>query len=103
MKKGLQKTLGRVQPPRVRLTYDVEVGDEIRAKELPFILGIMADLSGEPLEALPPLAERQFATIDSDNFETVIKSIRPRLHLNWPNESSRAGVELFFESIDDIF
>jgi type VI secretion system protein ImpC len=85
VKGSLQETLGRVRPPRVQITYDVELGDAIEMRELPFIVGVIADLSGEvdPALPLPPLKERSFVMIDRDNFDTVLQKIRPRLNLRW--------------------
>ncbi len=85
MKGSLQETLGRVRPPRVQITYDVELGDAIEMRELPFVVGIMADLSGAPLEPLPAIKDRQFVSIDRDNIDTIMQKIRPRLRLSWPD------------------
>lgn len=91
MKGSLQETLGRVRPPRVQITYDVELGDAVEMRELPFIVGIIADLSGEPEQPLPPLKERSFVFVDRDNIDTVMGKIRPRLNLKWPEESKAAS------------
>lgn len=102
----MQHKLGRVRPPRVQITYDVETGDAIEKKELPFIVGILADLSGKPLEALPPMKERKFVEIDRDNFDEVMGSIAPRLAFSVPNvlggEEPNFGVELVLKSINDL-
>ena len=74
MPESTQHKLDRVRPPRVQITYDVEIGDAIVKKELPFVVGIMADLAGEPAEALPLLRDRKFVEIDRDNFNDVMKA-----------------------------
>ena len=78
-RESIQSKLGRVRPPRVHITYDVEVGDAIQLKELPFVVGVLSDLSGRPDEALPPLKDRKFVEIDRDNFDAVLKGMKPRL------------------------
>ena len=89
MGESIQKRLGRVRPPRVQITYDVEVGDAIVKKELPFVVGIMADLAGDRTVredlGLPPLAEyklRTFAAVDRDNFDDIMKTVAPALKLS---------------------
>src|SRR2546428_13541079 len=79
MPESLQHKLDRVRPPRVQITYDVETGGAIQKKELPFVVGVLADLSGKPAESLPKLKERKFVEIDRDNFNDVLASARPRL------------------------
>lgn len=106
MPESTQHKLDRVRPPRVQITYDVEIGDAIEKKQLPLVAGIMADLSGKPAEALPPLKKRKFVEIDRDNFDGVLKSISPRLAFNVPNritdEEVQVGVELKFSSMEDF-
>src|SRR5947209_12482097 len=85
MPESTQHKLDRVRPPRVQITYDVEIGDAIVMKELPFVVGIMSDLSGKPAEPLPPLKERKYVEIDRDNFNDIMKSIGPRLALRADN------------------
>ena len=107
MSESLQKKLSRVRPPRVQITYDVETGGAIERKELPFVIGVMADLSGEPAEPLPRLADRKFVAIDRDNFDEVMKSAAPRLALRVPNRlqpdaGDNLNVELTFEKFDDF-
>ena len=110
MPESTQHKLDRVRPPRVQITYDVEIGDAIVMKELPFIVGIMADLSGHPVEALPPLKERKYVEIDRDNFNDIMKAIGPRLALRVKNTLSSGNgsgdenlnVELKFNSIEDF-
>ena len=81
MADSLQKWVGRNRPPRVQITYDVEIGDAIEKKELPFVVGLMSDLSGDPAEPLPKLRDRRFVEIDRDNFNEVMEKITPRLDL----------------------
>ena len=81
MADSLQKWVGRNRPPRVQITYDVEIGDAIDKKELPFVVGLMSDLSGDPAEPLPKLRDRRFVEIDRDNFNEVMEKITPRLDL----------------------
>src|SRR3954447_12272874 len=106
MPESTQKKLSRIRPPRVQITYDVEIGDAIQMKELPFVVGIMADLSGKPAEALPQLKERKFVEIDRDNFNDVLASCAPRLALRADNklskDDSKLNVELHFRNIDDF-
>jgi len=96
----------RVRPPRVHITYEVETGDAMQLKELPFVLGVMADLSGQPKEQLPRLADRKFVEIDRDNFNAVLNSIRPRLALRVKNrltdEDTDLSVELNFDKLEDF-
>ena len=81
MADSLQKWVGRNRPPRVQITYDVEIGDAIEKKELPFVVGLMSDLSGNPAEPLQKLRDRRFVEIDRDNFNEVMEKITPRLDL----------------------
>lgn len=106
MPESTQKKLSRIRPPRVQITYDVEIGDAIQMKELPFVAGIMADLSGKPAEALPKLKDRKFVEIDRDNFNDVLASCAPRLALRVDNklatDDTKLNVELSFRNIDDF-
>ena len=106
MAESTQHKLDRVRPPRVQITYDVEIGDAIVMKELPFIVGIMANLSGQPEEPLPPLRDRKYVEIDRDNFNDILKSVAPRLALKVKNtladDDSSLGVELKFNNLDDF-
>lgn len=103
---SIQKKLSRVRPPRVHITYDVHIGDAIEMKELPFVMGVLADLSGNPDEALPRLRDRKFVEIDRDNFNAAMKGMKPRLAYKVDNklaeDDSQMGVELRFNSIDDF-
>jgi type VI secretion system protein ImpB len=101
-----QKTLERVRRPRVQISYDVETVGGMRKIELPFVVGVLADLSGMPKEALKPLRERKFVPIDRDNFNKVLAKMEPRLALRVQNrltdEDTKLGAELFFKEIDDF-
>lgn len=106
MPESIQHKLDRVRPPRVQITYDVEIGDAIVMKELPFVMGIMADLSGKPEEPLPPMKERKFVFIDRDNFNEVLASAKPRLAFQAQNrltdEDKKLNVALTFSHIEDF-
>lgn len=105
---SVQKKLERVRPPRVHVTYDVEVGDAIEVKELPFVMGVLADLSGQPVDPLPRLKERRFIEVTPDNFDGVLESMRPRAAFSVENKLSddpAAGqlkVELNFKKLEDF-
>jgi type VI secretion system protein ImpB len=103
MSDSLQKWVGRNRPPRVQITYDVEIGDAIEKKELPLVVGLLADLSGQPLVPLPKLKERRFIEIDRDNFNEVMGKIAPRLDISVPDTLKGEGnlkVELNFTEFD---
>src|ERR1051325_9927392 len=106
MPESTQHKLDRVRPPRVQITYDVEIGDAIVMKELPFVVGIMADLSGHPEEPLPPLKQRKYVEIDRDNFNDIMKAVGPRLAMRVGNRLTGNGdmmnVELNFKNLDDF-
>ncbi len=89
--------------PRVHLTYDVEVGGAIQVKELPFVMGVLADLSGKPIEALPKMKDRKFVEIDRDNFNKVLNAIKPRLAFQVDNtlqdDNTKINVELKFRPL----
>lgn len=105
-KESLQHKLDRVRPPRVQITYDVEVGGAIEMKELPFVLGVMGDFVGKPEEPLPALKNRKFVEIDPDNFNQVLAGMKPRLAFSTENklqdDGSKLGIELKFNSIEDF-
>ena len=107
-KESTQKALGRIRPPRVQITYDVETNGAIEMKELPFVMGILADLSGNPEQPLPNLKDpkRKFVEIDRDNFDEVMQGMAPRLAYKvdskLTNDDSKIGVELKFNGIDDF-
>src|SRR4029078_12947727 len=106
MSESSQKALGRIRPPRVQITYDVETGGAIEKKELPLIVGIMADLAGKQEPPAPPIKMRKFVEIDRDNFNDVMKSIGPRLAFAIPNrlkdDDSQLMVELKFSNVGDL-
>lgn len=102
-----QKWLLRNRPPRVKITYDVETGGAIERRELPFIMGLLADLSGKPEAPPPPLKERKFVEIDRDNFNGVMASIKPQLAIQVPNRlvadaKDNISVKLAFAKLDDF-
>jgi type VI secretion system protein ImpB len=101
-----QKTLERVRRPRVQISYDVETVGGMRKVELPFVVGVMADLSGMPAKPLPAMKERKFVPIDRDNFNKVLAKMEPRLALRVQNkltdENTKLGAELNFRHIDDF-
>jgi len=106
MAESTQHKLDRIRPPRVQITYDVEIGGAIQMKELPFVVGIMCDLSGKPEEPLPKLKERKFVEIDRDNFNDVLAASKPRLTFQVDNklvdDGSKLNVELKFSHMDDF-
>jgi len=107
-KQSNQKKLERVRPPRVNITYDVEVGDAIQVKELPFAMGVLGDFTGQPSEPLPKLKDRKFVEVTPDNFDTVLAGMKPHLSFSVENklsEDSNAGqlkVDLHFKSLADF-
>jgi len=107
-RESVHKKLDRVRSPRVHVTYDVEIGDAIELKEIPFVMGVLADLSGKPEEALPRLKERRFIEINPDNFDSVLASMKPRVAFTVENKVSddpnagKIGVDLRFNSMEDF-
>ena len=105
-KDSVQKRLQKVRPPRVQLTYDVEKGDAIEEKELPFVVGVLGDFSGNPEQPLPRVKDRRFVNVDLDNFDEVMEGMAPRTVYRVPNrisdEGGEFGVELKFKSIEDF-
>ena len=105
-KESLQHTLDRVRSPRVQITYDVEIGDAIHMKEIPFVVGVLGDLAGKPDEPLPKLKDRKFVEIDRDNFNIVLENMKPRLAFKVDNkltdEDTKMAVEMNFKSLDDF-
>jgi type VI secretion system protein ImpB len=104
-KESSQKAIARTRPPRVQIEYDVEVNGASKKVQLPFVMGVMADLSGKPAEPLPPIAERKFLEFDSDNFDDRMAAIKPRVAATVPNAltgGGNMGVELVFEKMDDF-
>lgn len=108
MGESTQHKLDRVRPPRVQITYDVETLGAIQLKELPFVVGILADLSGkrDPDQPLPKVKERKFVEIDRDNFDDILNSCTPRLSLRVKNkladDGSDLSLKLKFEKLDDF-
>src|SRR4030042_6675592 len=104
-KKSSQKFIARNRAPRVQIEYDVELYGAEKKVNLPFVMGVMADLSGKPEEALPALADRKFLEIDVDNFDDRLKAAKPRVAFQVPNTLTGEGnisVDLTFESMDDF-
>src|SRR5690348_3707489 len=106
MAESMQHKLDRVRRPRVHITYDVETGGAMKKVELPFVVGVLADLSGQPKEALRPLKERKAIFIDRDNFNDVMAKQGVRLAARVPNKltdpNSKLAVELNFKSMEDF-
>ena len=105
-KDSVQKRLQKVRPPRVQMTYDVEIGDAIENKELPFVVGVVGDFGGNSELEQKRLKDRKFVDIDRDNFDEVMKGIEPRATFRVPNElgadGGQFGVELKFRAIADF-
>ena len=104
-KSSSQKFIARNRAPRVQIEYDVELYGAEKKIQLPFVMGVLADLSGKPAEPLPPVAERKFLDIDVDNFDSRMKAMKPRAAFQVPNTLTGEGninVELTFESMDDF-
>lgn len=105
---GTQKKLERVRPPRVHITYDVETGGAIETKELPFVMGVLGDFSGQPVEPLARLKDRKFVEVTPDNFDDVLAKMKPHLAFTVENKLSedadagRIAVDLTFKSLDDF-
>jgi len=100
-----QKFIARNRAPRVQIEYDVEVYGAQKKVQLPFVMGVMADLSGKPSEPLPPVADRKYLEIDIDNFDSRLKSMKPRAAFRVPNTLTGEGelsVGLSFENMDDF-
>jgi len=104
-KASSQKFIARNRAPRVQIEYDVEVYGAQKKIELPFVMGVMADLSGKPADPLAPVADRKFLEIDIDNFDDRLKAAKPRVAFRVPNTLTGEGnlsVDLTFESMDDF-
>jgi len=91
MAESLQKWVGRNRPPRVQITYDVEIGDAIEKRELPLVVGVLADLAGKPASAPPKMKDRRFVEIDRDNFDEIMSKIGPRLDMSVPDMMKGSG------------
>ena len=105
-KESVQQKLKRVRPPRVQITYDVEIGGAIELKELPFVVGVLGDFSGQPEQPLPRMKDRKITEIDRDNFDQVLAGMTPRVAMAVENkmagDGSRMGVDLKFSSLQDF-
>lgn len=107
-RESTQHKIDRVRPPRVQITYDVEVGDAIEVKELPFVMGVLGDFTGQPTEPLPRVKDRKFVEITPDNFDTVLENMKPHLAFSVENKLSedpdapKLKVDLNFKSMDDF-
>jgi type VI secretion system protein ImpB len=106
MAESIHEKLKRVRKPRVHITYDVETEGAVVQKELPFVVGVMGDFSGNPTEPLKPLKDRKFIQIDRDNFNDVMARMTPGLNLKVANtlkgDGSEMGVQLKFKSMEDF-
>src|SRR5215468_12573875 len=107
-RESTQKKLERVRPPRVQISYDVETGGAIEMKELPFVMGVLGDFTGQPVEPLAKLKDRKFVEVNPDNFDSVLAGMKPHLAFSVENklsEDPNAGqlkVDLHFKSLDDF-
>ncbi len=104
-KKSSQKFIARNRAPRVQIEYDVEVYGAEKKMQLPFVMGVMADLSGKPKDALAPVDDRKFLEVDADNFDSRMKAMKPRVAFSVPNTMTGEGnvaVDITFESMDDF-
>jgi type VI secretion system protein ImpB len=104
-KESSQKFIARNRAPRVQIEYDVEVYGAEKKVQLPFVMGVLADLSGQPKDPLAPVAERKFLEIDVDNFDERLKAMKPRVAVQVPNTLTGEGnmaIDMTFESMDDF-
>ena len=104
-KKNGQKWIAKNRAPRVQIEYDVEIYGSEKKVQIPFVMGVMADLSGQSEVALPDIADRKFTEVDFDNFDARMKAIKPRVAFNVPNTLTGEGymsVDVSFESMDDF-
>jgi type VI secretion system protein ImpB len=107
-KASTQHKLDRVRPPRVHVTYDVEVGDAIELKELPFVMGVLGDFTGQAENPLARLRDRKFVEVNPDNFDSVLEGMKPHLAFSVENKLSedpngpQLKVDLHFKSMDDF-
>lgn len=108
MAESVNKKLERIRAPRVHIKYDVETGGAVEMKELPFVMGVLGDFTGQPAEPLAKLKERKFVEITPDNFDDALKSMKPHLQFSVENvlseepDAGKLGVNLKFESLDDF-
>lgn len=107
-RESTQHKLDRVRSPRVQITYDVEIGGAIELKELPFVVGVLGDLTGQPEQPLARLKDRKFVEVNPDNFDTVLEGMKPHLSFSVENklseeaEAANLKVDLHFKSMDDF-
>jgi type VI secretion system protein ImpB len=107
-RESTQHKLDRVRAPRVQITYDVEVGDAIEIKELPFVMGVLGDFTGQPTEPLARMKDRKFVEVNPDNFDSVLANMKPHLAYSVENKLSEdpnvgnIKVDLNFKSLDDF-
>ena len=107
-RESVQKKLQRVRPPRVQVTYDVEIGDAIQIKELPFVLGVLGDFTGMPAEQLARLKDRRFVEVTGDNFDSVLESMKPHVAFAVENklsdeaDAAQLKVDLHFKTLEDF-
>jgi type VI secretion system protein ImpB len=107
-RESTQHKLDRVRSPRVHITYDVETGGAIELKELPFVVGVLGDFTGQPTEPLPKLKERKFIEVNPDNFDSVLEGMKPHLAFSVENKLSdepdapNLKIDLNFKSMDDF-
>lgn len=105
-RESVQRKLQRVRPPRVQLTYDVEIGDAKEKKELPFVAGVIGDFAAQSVKAGVKMKDRRFVQIDVDNFDDVLKGIEPRCSFHVRNtldaESGKLSIDLTFKSMQDF-
>jgi type VI secretion system protein ImpB len=107
-RQSAQHKLDRVRPPRVQITYDVEIGGAIELKELPFVVGVLGDFTGNPEQPLPKLKERKFVEVNPDNFDTVLEGMKPHLSFAVENklsddaDAAQLKIDLKFRKMDDF-
>ncbi|MRV75596.1 type VI secretion system contractile sheath small subunit [Duganella sp. FT92W] len=102
---GIQKRLAKVRAPRVQMSYDVEIGDAMESKELPFVVGVIGDFGGNPAQPVKRLKERRFIGVDADNFDEVLAGVAPHARFDAPNKLGGEGaitVELDFRAMSDF-
>ena len=105
-RESIQQKISRIRPPRVHISYEVETGGAIEMKELPFVVGVLGDFSGKPVDPLPRVRDRKFVDIDRDNFDNVLAGMKPRIQMGVENKLNNDGgklaVELNFRSMEDF-
>jgi type VI secretion system protein ImpB len=107
-RQSAQHKLDRVRPPRVQITYDVEIGGAIELKELPFVVGVLGDFTGNPDQPLPKLKDRKFVEVNPDNFDSVLEGMKPHLSFAVENKLSdepdapNLKIDLKFKKLDDF-